>query len=131
MSALGSNSAHCTMASGSPSAAATGTPGVLKPSAGALEGSPSPLLLPPVLLQAMAAVRNACDVLQLPSRVVCSAITFLHRVPAVELSPEVSAAPQGRWPAKGGGAQCGGAVARSAESSPHPVKAWLTPLLLS
>ena len=57
-----------------------------------------PLPLPPPLLRAACStVRHACDLLALPSRVACTAITFLHRVAVEELSAEVSCSVHARW----------------------------------
>ena len=58
---------------------------------------PPPPLPPPRLRAACSTVRHACDLLALPSRVACTAITFLHRVAVEELSAEVSCSVHARW----------------------------------
>ena len=56
---------------------------------------PSPLALGP---PGAATVRFACDMLALPPRVACTALTFLHRFTCEQLPPEVRrTALDARW----------------------------------
>ncbi len=63
------------------------------PPAGPSTGAP-PALLPAAVAEA---IRGACDMLALPPRVPCTALTFLRRMPPDELPPQVCMVAEIAW----------------------------------